>query len=124
VTEGTSANHLEATAAVMQQAGDLLLNLSHAALPIDDHTKKLGAIVTSAIDLARTFCFESAAKPSSWSEDRLLKRRHFCQQALEFARHSLSMMEETLKSQKEKGFGVGGARGEKRGLEEEEYWWR
>ena len=49
-----------------------------------------------------------------------MKRHQFCQQALEFARNSLSLVEETVKNQKEKGFGIGGARGEKRSLEEDD----
>lgn len=118
--EGTSAKHLEAIAAMLKDAGDLSINFPVTPVPITDYSKKLEAIVDSAISLSRTFCLECAAKPSNWSGKSLVKRRQFCQQALDFARDALSLSEEMLKSQTEKGFGVAGARGEKRSLEDDE----
>lgn len=118
--EGTSASHLEATASMLSQAEELSLEFAEVAIPKEKHNKNLAPIITSATSLTKSFCFDYAAKPSSWSEESVIKHRQFCKQALDFAVTSLSFMEDTTNNEMKKGFGVGGARGKKRSLEDDE----
>jgi len=117
---GTSESHLDAGITMIQHADQMTKEFAHSTKNIHRNGSKLESIIESANSLARSFFFETAQKPSTWSEPAVVQRREFCQKALDFAKDSLSMMGDIASNSEEKGFGAGGARGEKRALEDEE----
>jgi hypothetical protein len=118
--EGTSASHLDATISILQHAGDVVAEFANSTKLIRQSGSQLEDILRSAKGLANSFSDETMSKPSTWSEQGVVQRRGFCRQAVDFARTSLYMTEELVRNNGERGFGAGGARGEKRPLEEDD----
>lgn len=110
--EGTSVNHLDTTISMLQQSTNTIEGLQKGNL-------KLDRIIESANDFANSFSFDTTPKPSSWSNPDVVQRREFCQKAVDFAEASASMAEEFANNEG-MHFGAGGARGEKRKLEDDE----